>query len=264
GSREAIVAEDLARYLRIGVGDTLVLISQGYHGVTAAGLFRISGIISHPSPELNRVLVYLDISAGREFFSTGERSTSLIVMIDDNDRLEEVRKQLEEMLGPEFEVMTWKEIEPILIQQIESDRASGRIMKAILYVLIAFGILGTIMMMMAERRKEMGVLIAVGMQRHRLSLVLLAETFLIGLIGVAAGILASIPINYYFFMNPIPLTGQAAEMALDMGFDPVMKFSTAPFVYLNQAVTVFILTVLISVYPLVTVMKLRVMSALRA
>lgn len=265
GDDGAIIAEDLANYLKLGVADTLVLLSQGYHGATAAGLFRIKGIISHPSPELNRLLVYLDLQRSREFYSAHGMNTSLVVMIEDNKYLNAVADSLEAKLDRDkFEVMTWEEMEPVLLQQIESDRASGRIMKAILYVVIGFGILGTVMMMMAERRKEFGVIMAVGMQKYRLSVVIFLETLMVGMLGVVAGIIASLPLNYYFYLNPIPLTGKAAEMINDMGFDPIMKFSMDPVVFYNQALTIFLITIVIVIYPLVTIFRTKVIEALRA
>lgn len=259
-----IVAEELARYMKLDVNDSIVLLSQGYHGVTAAGLYRIKGILKHPSPDLNRELIYMDINTCRKFYTADNLMTSLVVMIGDNDNLNAVRDHLKSELGDSYEVMTWEDMQPILVQQIESDRASGKIMKAILYILIGFGILGTIMMMMAERKKEFGVIIAVGMRKYKLSIILLLETFLVGMVGVLAGLLASYPLNYYFYLNPIPLTGKAAEMMLDMGFDPIMKFSMDSVVFVNQAITIFVITLLIAIYPLITVRKLSIMNALRA
>ena len=64
------------------------------------------------------------------------------------------------------------------MKQIDSDRASGIIIKGVLYMIIAFGIFGTVMMMTAERRKEFGVLIAIGMQKYKLSYVLVLETII--------------------------------------------------------------------------------------
>lgn len=49
----ALVSEGLASYLKLGVGDTLVLLGQGYHGVSAAGKFSVEGIIKFASPKLN-------------------------------------------------------------------------------------------------------------------------------------------------------------------------------------------------------------------
>ena len=69
----------------------------------------------------------------------------------------------------------------------------------ILYMVVGFGILGTIIMMIAERTRELGVTIAVGMQKLTMSFILYIETILTGLLGTAAGIIGSIPIITYFY-----------------------------------------------------------------
>ena len=111
-------------------------------------------------------------------------------------------------------------------------------MKVILYMIIGFGIFGTVMMMIQERRREMGVMVAIGMR--------------------------SIPIINYYFNNPIKLTGDAAKMMIDMGIEPLLTFSWIPPVFYNQALTIFILTLFVGLYPVYRTLKLKIDQALRA
>jgi ABC-type antimicrobial peptide transport system permease subunit len=67
----------------------------------------------------------------------------------------------------------------------------------------------------------------------------------------------------YFLYHPIPFTGQAAEMMLQMGFDPVMYFSMMPSVFYNQALTIFIFIIFIGIYPAMNISRLVIMRALR-
>lgn len=258
-----VMAQDLAKYLELDVGDTLTIYGQGYHGVTAAGIYHIRGIIKHPSPDLNRNLVYMDINETRKLFRAEGLSTATVIMIHDNDQLDQISISLDNELGDHLEVMTWEEMHPVIVQQIESDRGSGIIFIIILYVVIGFGILGTIMMMISERKKEFGVVIAVGMQKAKLTTIVFIETLLIGFVGVLAGVLVTIPLNYFLYLNPIPMTGKAAEAMDTWGFDPVMYFTTSPTIFIEQAITVFAITLLISFYPMFNISKLRVMNALR-
>jgi len=264
GDAGVIIGSGLARYINLVAGDTLVLLGQGYHGVSAAGKYRIKGIIKHPSPELDRRVVYMDIVQIQDFLSAPERITSLVVMVKTNNDVAHVKKELVLALGEGFEVKDWKEINRILLAQIESDRISGAIIKGILYLIIAFGIFGTAMMMTLERRKEFGVLIAVGMKKYKLGFMLLFETLLIGLLGILSGVMASIPIVWYYYLNPIRFTGQAAESMLQMGFEPVMSFTLSPSVFFTQAVTILVFSLLIGLYPILHVNKLNVNKALRS
>ena len=78
GDDGVLVAIDLAKYLNIGIGDTLVLYGQGYHGVMAAGLYPVKGILKLPFPDMNRSTVYLSIIEAQSFFSTGNQFTGLV------------------------------------------------------------------------------------------------------------------------------------------------------------------------------------------
>jgi ABC-type antimicrobial peptide transport system permease subunit len=78
------------------------------------------------------------------------------------------------------------------------------------------------------------------------------------------GILGSIPVVGYFFKNPIVLSGNAAQTMIEMGMEPLMYFSISPFVFYNQAIIVFLITVIIGVFPIYRAYELRVNQALRA
>lgn len=262
GDDGVVLGSALARFMKADVNDTIVLLSQGYHGISAAGKYPVRGIIRQPSPDLDRTVVYMDVKNCQEFYSAYDRLTSVVIMVKNSNEVSIAKKELADALGNNYEVMDWKEINSILMKQIDSDRQSGLIMKGVLYMIIAFGIFGTVMMMTAERKKEFGVLIAVGMQKYKLSYVLVIEIVMLGFIGVIAGIAASIPITWYFTLHPIPFTGQAAEAMMQMGFEPVMSFSMTPAVFYNQAITIFIFTLIISLYPVFNISRLKISEAL--
>lgn len=263
GDQGVLVAADLAKYLKLGINDTLIMLGQGFHGISAAGVFPVRGIVKFPSPELNK-LIYMDLSVCQEFYSAYNRVTSLVIMLEDHYDMPVALEKMEGSISGPYEIMTWGEMQPELVQLINSDRAGGVIMKVILYMIIGFGILGTIMMMIQERKREMGVMVAVGMKRVRLSAILFVETIFMGLIGVLAGIIGSIPVIAYYYNNPIQLTGTAAETMIDMGIEPLMKFSWMPSVFYNQALTILLLTVLIGFLPVYRTLNLRISQALRA
>lgn len=264
GDMGVLVAVDLANYLKVDVGDTLILYGQGYHGVMAAGTYPVKGILKFGLPELNKQFVYMDITVCRQLFSADNLSTSMVLMVKDNHVLPRAKKLLQEKIKPPLMLQTWEEMQPELVQMIDADKASGMFAKSILYLIITFGIFGTILMMISERQRELGVMISIGMQRYKLATILLIETFLIGITGTVAGILGSIPIINYFFYNPIRLTGNAAKTMTDMGIEPLMNFSRDLFVYYNQALTVFFITLVIAIYPIYKAFTLKPNLSLKA
>jgi ABC-type antimicrobial peptide transport system permease subunit len=160
-------------------------------------------------------------------------------------------------------VLDWKEINPEIVQFIESDRAGGMVMITVLYIIIGFGIFGTVIMMVTERKRELAVMISIGMQKIRLYLILFYETIFIGIIGVASGFLLSIPIIKLLENNPVKLPSELADTYLKYGFEPYFFFGATPSVFINQILIVFTITVIISFYPILKVKKLNVTTALR-
>jgi len=264
GDTGIILAVNLAKNLGVDVNDTLVLISQGYHGATAAALFSVRGILRFPAPTMNNLGGYIDIQAAQNFFSAPGRLTSLVVMLNDYSRVSKVKNRLVSELGKQFEIMTWDEMDPVTKNMIDADRSGAYITKGILYVLVGFGIFGTVIMMMAERRKEIGIMVAIGMQKSRLSQILFYETTLLGLVGVFAGFAVSVPLILYLVYHPVPLTGEAAKAYEQFGFEAVMYFSAAWFIFARQVLIVFIITLTVYLYPLVKTYKLKLINALHS
>jgi len=266
GDGKVMLAEKLASYLKLGLGDTLVLISKGYHGVSAAGKYAVKGILHFPSPELNKQLVYMNLEDCQVFFGTEERLTSYVVLLGRHDPkiIAQTRDAIRKALSQSYEVMSWEDMMPELVQIIESDNAGGKIMLGILYMIIAFGIMGTIMMMTLERIREFGVMVAVGMQKFKLGLVVLFETILMGLIGIILGSVLSMPFIYYYYLNPIRLTGDAAASIESFGVEPIMPFAWESSFYFNQALVVLVITLITALYPFYKVIKLEPANALKS
>ena len=258
-----LIAVNLAKHLNIHLGDTAILISQGYHGASAAGLYPVKGILKFPSPELNNFGVYLSINKARDFFSAPDMTTSIALMVDNYNHVDKAKHLLVGKLGNKYKVMTWSEMQPQLVQMIEGDRAGGIVMKAILYIVIAFGIFGTVIMMVSERKRESGIMIAVGMRKVRLSIILFFETLLLGFIGVISGFALSLPFISYLVRNPIPLPEKLAEAYEKFGIEPAMYFSMMSKVFVNQAITVLIITIIISFYPVIKTFNLNPVNAIR-
>jgi ABC-type antimicrobial peptide transport system permease subunit len=134
---------------------------------------------------------------------------------------------------------------------------------SILYIVIGFGIFGTILTMTLERVHEFGLLISIGMHRTRLAGVLFMETLFMTVLGVLSGYFFCTFLLLYFKHYPIELGGDAAEIIADYGFDPIIPAAIAPDIYLFQGAFVFLLSILISIYPIVKIFTLKTQEASR-
>ncbi|RLD34857.1 MAG: ABC transporter permease, partial [Bacteroidetes bacterium] len=106
GDKGLIIASGLAEYINIDVNDTLVLLGQGYHGVSAAGKYPVRGIVKLPNPDLNRQVIYMDLNNAQEFFSAENLITSLVIMVEDPYDLPHADRILKKEISSPYKVMT--------------------------------------------------------------------------------------------------------------------------------------------------------------
>jgi ABC-type lipoprotein release transport system permease subunit len=266
GEPGAVIGEKLASFLKAGIGDTIVLLGQGYHGTTAAGKYRINGIVKLPAPDLDNKIVYLPYDICQELYNAPGMLTSLAISIKDNDdnSIEKTIEELEKRLDPPLKIMGWREMNKLMLNQMDADSKSGMIMIFILYLVIAFGIFGTVLMMTAERRREFGVLVAIGMQKRKLSVVVTMEMILIGLMGIVSGVIAALPIIFYGYSHPIRFHGEMAKMYEDYGMEAVMPFLLPDMYVLWQSLVVAIIVFVSLIYPLRKISKMQVVNSLKA
>jgi len=263
-SKGVVLSSRLASFLGVTVGDTVVMISQGYHGVSAADQYPVQGILKVPVPTLDNKLVIMPLNLVRDFTTAEGLVTSVAINIDDKENMDAVAAALTKTLaGTSLEVLKWTEMNKVLKQQIEGDNASGIIMLGILYMVIFFGILGTIIMMTSERIREFGVMTAVGMKRFKILIMMMLETILIGIIGLLAGVITTIPFIVYYMENPIRIGGEMAKAYEAYGIEPLMGFSGDPLIIINQFYTVLLLMILTLAYPVIKIARLNIINALR-
>ena len=262
--KAVLVTEGLASYLRLGVNDTLVLIGQGYHGVSAAGKYPIKGLIKFGSPDLNKGLVYLPLKESQWLFGAENKLTALVLQLKNIDRSKEVSHELTASISDQYEVMNWQALIPELDQVIQGEEAENVIFQVVLYMLIAFGIFGTILMMTIERQYEFGVLVAIGMKKFKLATVVVLENIFLAILGALAGIVVSVPITYYFYKYPIGLSGQLAEAYENFGIEPIFYFSVDAVVFYTQALIVLILGLVLAFYPVIKIRSLDPVEAMNS
>ena len=263
-----IVASGVAQKLRLALNDTIILISQGYHGVNAAGKYPIKGIFKFGIPNLNKRLLLLPIKTAESFYGAEGRATTLILKINDRKDVPTVIAATTNHLTPKekYEVLEWQELMPELVEARLLDESGGYIIIAILYLLITFAIFGTILMMTKERSYEFGVLTAIGMRRGKLFGVIWLETIMVAMLGAVVGILMSIPIVYYLNINPIPAAAmgtEAAEAFEKFGISGDLPTAFDMPTFFTQALIIFLITSLLAIYPWTTIMKLKPMEAMR-
>ena len=245
--KSVIIAQGLAEYLKMGIGDTIILISQGYHGANAAGIYPVKGIMKFPVPDQNNQTIYLPLKEAQWFYNLENQLTSISLVVDKAKHVDRIVADISGQVDTNaLEVMGWRDLMPDLVQGIEIDNISGKVMLWILYAVIGFGMFGTFMMMTAERMYEFGVMMSVGMKRILMQFTIFIEMAMMTSIGVLLGVGISLPILIYYYNNPIFFSGESAKAIENFGVEAAYFFSLQPSLFYNQAWAIFFMAFILS------------------
>lgn len=257
------IGKGIANYYNLKVGDTMVFIGQGYHGMQAVGAFPVGGILDMKNPNLNNVSVFMPLGAAQEFLSAQGMLSQLIISKATYGDEDALAASLKQNLGQAYEVMTWREMMPQLEQIIQADSAGGLVMVFILYMIITFGIFGTVLMMTQERKYEFGVVVSIGMKKLKLMITMVYETIFLTSIGVLAGVLCSRPIVVYYHNNPFRFPEEQVKMMENQGFEAIIPFMSSYDIPITHGLIIFFISLIICIYPILTIYKLNPIKAMK-
>ncbi len=261
--RGVLLGEGLANRLRVHVNDTVVLLGQGYQGTTAAGKFVVQGILKFGSPDLSNQFLFMTLGEAQRLYGAEGRLTSYVLGLSDPSALGVAEASLQSRMDSALTVITWEEMMPEMVQHIKTDNGSMYIIQGVLYLLVALGILGTLLMMMIERRYEMGMLVAIGMKKIKLMQLMVVESVVTVLTGCGLGLVVSLPIVYWLKENPIRFTGEMGDVYEEFGFEPIFPASLDGDIFLAQGLLVLALGLLLSLYPIVRIAQLDPVESMK-
>jgi ABC-type lipoprotein release transport system permease subunit len=265
---QAVVGRLLAKNLRVTIGDELTLLGQGRDGSIAATVMQVKGIFGSGIDEFDRSTLQIPLSTFQEVFSMDHAVHEVVVIAKSLSDVSEIKAEIQAALsdldkGKSLKTLDWQELMPGLRQAIEMDLVSGLIFYGLLLIVVAFSILNTFLMAIFERKKEFGVMMAIGTTPRRMTKVLLIESMTMTAIGIAIGIMLGIGITYYFQLYGIDFAA-GSELLSQFGITgriypklSLLSVSIGPFM-------VLFFTFISALYPALKVRRLRPVEAMTA
>lgn len=189
---EVVIGRKLAEKLNVGVGDKVVGMASTVSGSVGADMFRVVGLFQTVSSAFDKSYMFISLENAQEMLEMGAGISECAVITQDRRRAEEVRDRLVSALGPSYEVLTYADIMPLMISQMQIYEESMYIVYVIVGLAMIFGIINTMLMSVFERIREFGVLMSIGMKNSRLVGMILMEAALLGGLGAAIGLLAGL------------------------------------------------------------------------
>ncbi|MBN1308548.1 MAG: ABC transporter permease [Chitinispirillaceae bacterium] len=245
--RETIIGARIAKALDYTVGDTMKVMAQGSDYALHMRKFAIVGIFKTGLKSLDDAVFQITLSDAKKLLRTGNTTQQLLLMIDDYMDADEVAAAIRDKIGDDALAVTpWTEI---------GDYGNLVKLASSLYSIIYFAvallgafIIGNIMMMIVlERRREIGILKSMGLSRWETLALFIMEGMSLGSIGSLAGTILGIGVSIYFHFNGIDFTKMMG--ALNFPMDNVIYFSI-DFGKLVQAIAIGVLaSVVVSIVP---------------
>jgi len=263
----AFVGIELARRLDLEVGNRFVLTAQSASGEVEGQLVRVAGIFRPGVQELDEGLVHIPIETARSWLGTPGAATTVALLLDSSLQTEAVRSALGERLGGDagIRVMGWREAAPDLDSAVRIDDYGDWIFHTVLFAIITLAILNAVLMAVLGRRREFGILQAMGLTGAQTGFVVFLEGLFLTAASGVAGMLVGFLITWGLFRDGIDFS---AMMSSDMSFsgsviDPVIvpefQFSQV----LASLYTILIIGTLASLYPAVRAARLDAADAMK-
>ncbi|HQP91159.1 MAG TPA: ABC transporter permease [Candidatus Omnitrophota bacterium] len=258
-----IIGKDLSSQLKADLGDKVVLMSQGADGSMAAAAYEVCGIMEAGSEEIDKNLAIITIEAAQELLVLGSKISEIAVAVTSLDDIDEIAGSIKAKINTEkYEVLTWKEISPMTYQWLQFDQVFTALILFIVLLVVAAGILNTVLMSVLERTREFGIMLALGTKPQQITSMVATESIILGGIGIIFGACLGAGLVLLFGMVGINLS--VISHALNSFYIGSIVYTRLDIQSLIIYSGVVLLTsVLISIYPAKKASKLSPIEAIR-
>ncbi len=266
----AYIGAGLLEGLDLRLGSRLVLTAQDADGDIAGQLVRVVGVYRSGVPEVDQVVIHIPLATAGSWLRSGDDVTTIAVLLDSSSRAHGVRRTLERELSAHIEagdltVLGWREAMPVLDAAVRIDDLGNYVWQGIMFGIIALGIVNTVLMSVMYRKREFGLLQALGFTPRQTGGLIVTEgvilTFVSGLIGIALGLF----ITWYFWRDGLDFSFAWDEewsfsgIAMDPVFVPLFRTTRV----LQSLVFLFLIGTFASLYPAFRATRIDVAEAMK-
>jgi putative ABC transport system permease protein len=260
-SHEVILGKNLAQTLQAKTGDELVIVSQGADGSIADDLYKVVGVIESGDATLDRVSLYLHLKDAQELLVLGKQVQEIAVIAYKLNQVKKLTQRIRQALDDsDLEILPWQEFARSFYTAMQTDKEGSWIMLFIVILVVAIGVLNTVLMTVLERTREYGLMRAIGTRPVQVFKLVVYEVTLMAIIGILLGIALSLPVNYLLSRHGIPMPRSFTYGGME--FTHYYSEVNAPSIYM-PAITVIFSAILVSLFPALKAAKVAPARALR-
>ncbi|EKO3784615.1 ABC transporter permease [Vibrio harveyi] len=266
GRNPILVSSKIAERLKLRVGSKVVLTLSDVNGEVAGAAFRVRGIFKTPSTGFDDGNVYVrKVDLEKVAGLSGTHEIAILLTSNNDAELKQLLAFTHSILSPEskglLSVRPWQEIQPLLSTMMSTMDVSNQVMLVVFVLAMTLGIINIMLMSVFERTREFGVLMAVGMQKHKIRLLIVFETLFLGLSGCALGLLGSAIMLKVLSITGLSLAGMAEGLGA-YGVDTLLYPRVSIAEYQMIIVAIFVASLIAALYPARQILKHRPVDAM--
>jgi ABC-type lipoprotein release transport system permease subunit len=261
-NNEAVLGRGLAKILAAAPGDELVIVSQGADGSIANDLYTIVGIMEGGDFMHDQTACYLHLSDAQNLLVLDGRVHELAIVVDNLNSVKDATARIAAVLTDStLNVAPWQQFAKSFYHAMQADKKGNWVSLGVIILIVAVGVLNTVLMTVLERTREYGVLRAIGTGPGQIFRLVILEVFIMAVISLLIGSVLALGVNYYFSLHGIPL-----PESIDYGgvkFSESLTEINAQSFYL-PGLAVLLSSFLVSLFPALKAAHIAPAKAMRA
>lgn len=256
-----LVGKLLADQMGITVGQRVSVAASHASGQGQEDIFTVAGLVDTGFPSVDYHRIILPLAQAQSFSGVGDRFSSLILVLDDEDDTAAVAAMYD---GSEVQIRTWEEMNSLILESVETGIFFYYILYGIVFLAVAVLITNTLLMSVFSRAREIGILGSLGMNRRQITLLFLIEGFLLALLGIVFGWVLGLGMVAYMTYVGITYPAEIVTMVegFVMGTTIYGGFAWGEFIVLSLMLLVIVS--LVSLYPAIYAAKMEPVEALHS
>ncbi len=260
---DILIGTDLARDMGLDIGSYLTVITKDRHGTYNAYDFFVSGLINTTHPLFDRNAVLMKIEVAQQLLDLDNGVTEICIRVRSRAQLASAQKDIAGLIGTEYEVFTWRELNAAIFEISGFKRLSQFMIALVVLIIAAVGIVNTMLMAVMERIPEIGTLKAMGFRNSSIIQMFVLEGGIIGAFGSLLGCILGYLMSLYVAVQGLDFSQFFGDMDVGYPIKMIIKgeidFLTIVLVFLFGVAV----TILVSLWPVRMATRLEPVDALR-
>lgn len=257
-----VISKALAKELKVKLKSKIVLTFQDYKGEITGAAFKVIGIFKTDNSTWDKMYVFVKNTDLRKVVEVPKDQTHEIdILLEDYTQATIISEQIQK-LYPDILSEDWSKIQPYLSFITDYMDIMMGVFMIIILGALGFGIVNTMLMVILERTKELGMLMAIGMNKINVFKMIMLETIFLALVGALVGEVLSLLLINYFGKTGIDISSMAEGLE-SVGYSAITYPFLEGYRYFQITIMVLITGILASVYPAIKALKLNPSEAIR-